>query len=335
MPILTFRQPLLLLMILALSVTSLGQGAARLLAQPLAPAQTNAPQAFGEFVAFCPFSHRAPNDPIVHPNHAGMSHSHDFLGNRTTAATTTVESLVAGVSNCDSNLDRSSYWVPTLYAANGDPITIEHGTFYYTTGIDKPSDLQPIPLGLKIIAGDAKATTPPNPGYFKWSCQGAANSSTTDFVICPAGSKLEMLLNFPDCWDGKNLDSADHKSHMAYNANGVCPASHPVAVPRLQFKLRYASRGEAGMKLASGAAYTMHGDFFNAWDEAAFQNRLECLYHEMKCGPEGFTPANPPAATATATPVPAATATPVPTATVTQPPGARPTTALYAPLIQR
>jgi hypothetical protein len=37
---------------------------------------------------------------------------------------------------------------------------------------------------------------------------------------------------FPSCWDGVNLDSADHKSHMAYpiqNYNGGdCPSSHPV-----------------------------------------------------------------------------------------------------------
>ena len=30
---------------------------------------------------------------------------------------------------------------------------------------------------------------------------------------------------------------------MAYSAGGACPASHPVVVPSLQFKLRYARRG--------------------------------------------------------------------------------------------
>lgn len=335
------KSTLLASLIMSVFVT-LGVNAASSWAWPAAPTQSSGPQAFGEFVAFCPFSHRAPDDPIVHPNHAGMSHSHEFMGNVSTAATTTVESLAGNATNCDPAVDRSAYWVPTLYGANGDPIAIEHATFYYFSGVNNPSELQALPFGLKIIAGQANATTPPNPARFKWSCLGAPDSSTTAFVVCPVGSKLEMLLNFPDCWDGKNLDSADHKSHMSYNVNGACPITHPVAVPQLQFKLRYATRGEAGMSLASGAAYTMHGDFFNAWEEAAFQNRLACLQQGVKCGPEGF-PDDQPAATATAVPPAAptatatatATATPIPTATAINLPGAAPTTALYAPLIQR
>lgn len=154
--------------------------------------------------------------------------------------------------------------------------------------IDNPATLQPFPLGLKIIAGNAKATTPDQAEHIKWSCLGAPDSSTGDFVTCPADSKLELLVNYPDCWDGQNLDSNDHKSHMAYSAAGACPTTHPVAVPALQFKLRYATAGEAGMKLSSGAGYTVHADFFNAWEPAAQENRLQCLRELIKCGPEGY-----------------------------------------------
>ena len=31
---------------------------------------------------------------------------------------------------------------------------------------------------------------------------------------CPDGLRAQVF--FPSCWDGVNLDSADHKSHMAY-----------------------------------------------------------------------------------------------------------------------
>lgn len=247
-----------------------------------------APAEIGEFVAFCPFSHRAMDDPIVFPGMPGHSHNHDFFANVSTAATTTLESLVANGSTCDPAVDRSAYWIPTLYDASDHIITVEQATFYYSVDIANPSSLQPYPPGLKMIAGQANATSVPKPAYFKWSCLGAANSSTTDFVVCPPGSKLELLLDFPDCWNGQDLDSADHKSHMAYSVNQACPASHPVAVPALQFKLRYATRGEAGMRLATGAAYTAHGDFFNAWDAAALNNRLNCLRQLIKCGPEGF-----------------------------------------------
>lgn len=242
----------------------------------------------GEFVAFCPFSHRRADDPIVLPGHAGHSHSHDFLGNVVTDADTTVEDLLAGDTTCDPIGDRSSYWVPTLYAADDAIVPIAHATFYYLVHVADPTTVQPYPLGLKVIAGDARATTPPDPAIFKWSCLGAPDSSTSEIVTCPVGSQLELLVNFPDCWNGQDLDSADHKSHMAYSAAGACPASHPVVVPALQFKLRYATSGEAGMRLASGPGYTAHADFFNAWESAALANRIRCLHELVKCGPEGY-----------------------------------------------
>ena len=249
------------------------------------------PTDIGEFVAFCPLSHRAPDDPIVHLNMPGMSHLHDFLGNTTTNASSTLSSLRAGSTICDPISDRSSYWVPSLLSASGQPIAFDQVTIYYQVDVDSPKDLKPFSPGLKIVAGNSAATTSPSPSHFKWACQGENNSSSTDFVICSQGSKLELLLNFPDCWDGQNLDSADHKSHMAYNVNHKCPASHPVAVPLLQFKLRYATRGEIGMKLASlgtGSAAITHGDFFNAWDETALANRMNCLRELIKCGAAGY-----------------------------------------------
>ena len=46
---------------------------------------------------------------------------------------------------------------------------------------------------------------------------------------CPDGMRAQVY--FPSCWDGVNLDSADHKSHMSYPIGqfngGVCPSSHP------------------------------------------------------------------------------------------------------------
>jgi len=105
------------------------------------------------------------------------------------------------------------------------------------------------------------------------------------------------LLNFPDCWNGNDLDSADHKAHMAYSTGGICPASHPVAVPRLEFKLRYPTSGGASVRIATGSGvhanhggsgYSAHGDFFNAWLPGALEARIErCLWREVKCGPDG------------------------------------------------
>jgi hypothetical protein len=253
---------------------------------PLAQAEPAAE--IGEFVAFCDFSHRAMDDPIVFPGLPGASHNHDFFGSVVADAAVTLEAMLAGDTTCDPVGDRSSYWVPTLYDGDGNPVDVEHGTFYYLVHIDEPATLQPYPLGLKVIAGNGGATKPSEAAHIKWSCLGSAVSSTTGIVQCPAGSRLELLLNFPDCWNGVDLDSDDHKSHMAYSVDKKCPASHPVAVPALQYKLRYASEGGADFTLSSGPGYTFHGDFFNAWEPAALANRLNCLHNLVKCGPEGF-----------------------------------------------
>ena len=100
---------------------------------------------------------------------------------------------------------------------------------------------------------------------------------------------LESYLDFPHCWDGRNLDSTDHKSHMAYPVNNACPASHPVVVPKLRQVMRYPVNGNpAGFRLASGAGYTMHGDFFNAWPEAEMARRVtDCIRIIVKCGTNG------------------------------------------------
>jgi hypothetical protein len=41
------------------------------------------------FAVRCDFSHRASDDPIVHPGDPGAAHSHDFFGNRSTDAFST------------------------------------------------------------------------------------------------------------------------------------------------------------------------------------------------------------------------------------------------------
>ena len=57
---------------------------------------------------------------------------------------------------------------------------------------------------------------------------------------------------FPSCWDGKNVNSTDHKSHMAYPFDingGECPSTHPVRTPTLLYETFWnvaSFRGQAG-----------------------------------------------------------------------------------------
>ncbi|GAA1041803.1 hypothetical protein GCM10009557_66380 [Virgisporangium ochraceum] len=246
-----------------------------------------------EFLADCPFSHRLPDDPIIYPGLPGASHMHSFFGSRVTDAHTELADLQVGATNCNPSVDVSSYWVPTFYV-NDQPVEPTIVTFYYLgEGVrdDIIANIQPLPLGLRIVAGNARATSP-NESIARWSClhHNEAGASK-DFLTCPAGSMIESYLDFPQCWNGRDLDSADHKSHMAYPVGGACPSTHPVAVPKLRQVLRYPANGNpAGrFRLASGAGYTMHGDFFNAWPEAEMLRRVQnCIRPVIKCGANGW-----------------------------------------------
>ncbi|MFF5081336.1 DUF1996 domain-containing protein [Actinoplanes sp. NPDC000266] len=245
-----------------------------------------------EFLADCPFSHRLPDDPIIFPNLPGASHMHSFFGSEVTNAATTTQDLLNANSNCNPSIDKSSYWIPTLYNGN-TPVEPTTGIFYYLgEGVrdDLIAQTQPFPLGLRIVAGNAKATGPADNTIARWSCLHAGEvGSSPNFVTCPAGTMLESYLDFPHCWDGLNLDSADHKSHMAYPVNNACPASHPVVVPKLRQVMRYPINGNpANFRLASGAGYTMHGDFFNAWPVDELARRVnDCIRIIVKCGTDG------------------------------------------------
>src|SRR5205814_653328 len=81
-----------------------------------------------------------------------------------------------------------------------------------------------------------------------------------------AGARAHIM-PFPDCWNGHDLDSADHKSHLAFRVRGICPAGYPVALPRLSFNVHYRLTSLTGLSLASGSIYSAHADFFNAWDQ--------------------------------------------------------------------
>ncbi|MFI5839130.1 DUF1996 domain-containing protein [Catenuloplanes sp. NPDC051500] len=245
-----------------------------------------------EFLADCPYTHRLPDDPIIFPGLPGASHMHSFFGATVTNAMTNLSDLLNSQTTCNPREDTSSYWVPTLYQDNV-PVEPTIVTFYYLgEGVrdDIIATTQPIPQGLRIVAGNAKATGPNDNTISRWSCLHAGQvGSSHDFVNCPAGTMLESYLDFPQCWNGRDLDSSDHKSHMAYPVNQACPSTHPVPVPKLRQVLRYPVSGDPGrLRLASGGGFTMHGDFFNAWPVEEMARRVnDCIRPIIKCGANG------------------------------------------------
>jgi Domain of unknown function (DUF1996) len=243
---------------------------------PVAPLSPVSPQK-RIFVTGCYFSHRLPDDPIVRPGQPGASHSHDFFGNNSTNAFSTYETLRASTTTCRPPADRSAYWVPTL-KDGGTAVTPIGMTTYYTTRGKWPAAIVPFPEGLKIVAGSSSATGPQAPMITLWTCGNNVATESSSVPMCPWGTPLYLHVRFPDCWNGKDLDSADHKSHMAYSMWGRCPAGYPVALPGLQINVSYPIRGGSTVTFSSGSAYTAHADFFNAWDQTALAYLVrQCL----------------------------------------------------------
>lgn len=256
---------------------------------------TGNPVKVPEFHATCTVSHHSNDDPIVFPGLAGASHHHTFLGNKSTNANSTAQTLYAAATTCKPGQDHSAYWIPTLYQ-NGKIVDPDEVTVYYGSRLKDPSKTQPFPFGLRMLTGDPRVQTDTKDkqGNHFW-CAGIGGEvgRTADgvFPVCAKTAHIVRQLTFPDCWDGKHLDSPDHKAHMANGiAGGVCPSSHPVQIPSVSFVISYKplSANTSGITLASGTSFSMHGDFFNAWEPEALAARVRnCLDQAVKCNADG------------------------------------------------
>ncbi len=173
---------------------------------------------------------------------------------------------------------------------------------YYKTGYDGivPASVQPFPPGLRMIAGTSKATTAQDPDVAWWTCKNAhgdqgPRSTTIAGTGCRAGQLLTQAVEFPQCWDGRNLDSPDHKSHMAYGAGWPdkgCPPSHPVPLAQITTWVHY--RLPAGtvledLRLSSDmydgpGGYANHSDWFGGWNRDVFDEVVDgCLRPSRDC----------------------------------------------------
>ncbi|GAA2389465.1 hypothetical protein Cme02nite_75340 [Catellatospora methionotrophica] len=261
------------------------------------PSTYNPPHAyFHEFQANCATSHDKPDDPIVYPGLPGASHMHTFMGNRTTNAASTLTSLNAGGTTCLAPGDKSGYWMPTMY--NGSQVVNPVGpqVIYYKTGVNDYTSVRPFPPGLRFVVGSPNATA--DQFMFGsvegWECGESYHNA--DFpAYCPVGTQVNVRYQAPSCWNGLYLDTPDHKSHMAYPVNLVCPASHPVALPMIEFKMAFPASGDMSqVRLSSGRGYSFHYDFFNAWDpatQAALVNH--CVRGGLQCNARGYDETQP------------------------------------------
>jgi hypothetical protein len=248
---------------------------------------------FGSIQVVCRFSHTNSDDPIVSPRRPGAAHQHDFFGNTSTNAFSTVSSLTGKPTTCSRAGDTAAYWVPSLLNNGRRVVPGRVIAYYRTSGIRNIASIRPFPRGLKMIAGSSTATASnPQPTRItNWNCGNGVDGTANLPSSCPntAEDTLRLRVEFPNCWNGRTLDSPDHKSHMAYAGAGGssgCPISHPVAVPALSVNFRYQISGSlSGVRLSSGGVYSGHADFFNSWDQSVLARLVhDCLNAGRVCG---------------------------------------------------
>lgn len=270
----------------------------------------------GAFRTNCLESHDSFDDPLVYPGQPNAAHHHIFFGNPTVDAFTTVDSLFdARETTCDGGtLNRSAYWIPALFDAQGERIEYVEPLFYYKTGYHVPAEsIVAPPEGLRMIAGEAMAESPQSTTVVKFRCSsweseqewfdpGDPLDHVSSLPDCPVDDILEIRIVFPQCWDGENLDSPDHQSHMAYPSRavppvagtGACPSTHPVAIPEISYNFAVYVTPETGPPSAwrfssdhdqsRPAGTSAHADWMNGWEpeimEAIVQN---CLKPAKEC----------------------------------------------------
>jgi hypothetical protein len=227
----------------------------------------------GYFAVVCGFSHRNQDDPIVFFNQPGRSHDHTYFGNTSTKASSTPASLrAAGETTCRLRADTAAYWAPTLFVA-GNAIRPLGAVVYYLRRTVEP--VRAFPANLEMIAGTATARAAQGSRITYWSCGGRRGVRfSTEIPTCNSPS-LRLVVNFPNCWDGSRLDSADHKSHLAYATNGVCPSTHTVEVPAITLQIHYGVTGGTNAELSSGGDFSGHADFVNAWNQPTLERLVE------------------------------------------------------------
>ncbi|MFF8881619.1 DUF1996 domain-containing protein [Streptomyces flaveolus] len=248
----------------------------------------------------------------------GAHHFHDYVGNQGNNAFASDDDLANAGTSCADQGDKSSYYWPVLRLQNGtaeqddrspgggiegnagEIVTPAEVTL--TFGGNERGKVTDMPRLLRIITGDAKAFVNGNTNAnASWSCTGHEDRQLKDkYPICPAGSDVVRTFTFQSCWDGRNTDSANHRTHVAFAAaDGSCPDGFrpvPRLVQRIVYDVDAPSLDDGGRTTPLFAVdsfpeqlhkpVTDHSDFINVFDEDLMREMVDCINSGRSCGPD-------------------------------------------------
>ena len=257
---------------------------------------SSASEPTGNFRTFCRPAFLGYIDPIVSPGRQS-AHLHQLFGNTTVNQGSTYDTLRAGpASTCDGGpLNLTAYWPPAMFDAQGRVVVPTDMQIYYkglgyasglTASQQSIREITTLPAGLRMVSD-----------RYVWRCENNTNQGSRIPDSC-GGSRLLGEVFFPSCWNGRDLDSADHRSHMAFPTrdpnmgNLRCPDTHPVHLVEITEIIAYPAASDlAGWYLSSDVAAgttdgrSMHADWFGAWDPATLERwHTHCIREMRNCG---------------------------------------------------
>jgi len=286
-----------------------------------------APDNVGAFRFVCNTARYGYDDAIVYPGEPGKAHLHMFFGNTKADAFSTYESLrTSGEGSCQvGDLNRSSYWITALLQAKAgvtgwptpspdlndyEVVQPDNIALYYKRRVETDPECTRaphkgcvgIPAGLRAIFGTNYAQFSNQSPHVRFDCNTAAGfwDNLVDAVaFCRGEPKLHARIVAPACWNGRDLDSEDHQSHLAYEVRDIntgrvsCPPTHQYLMPELTLGITWSlselDRPEklifsSDLQMGKKPGTTFHADYMEAWNDLIrFRWESNCLNKLLSC----------------------------------------------------